>query len=207
MADHNEIQAVKATHTAVLMARPNVVGVGIGRRKVGGVHTDERCLSVLVANKIAVEGLAPEAMVPSQLGSVPTDVVEIGTIWSNQVPTGKFRPAPGGVSIGHYQISAGTLGAIVRDLGLSSLTITFWQIVMTLRLVIQSSSPAARTAAAWQTTSLPDWSVFVSLILVQRQAPTVVLPLLTLVLVTLLPTYLAPAIALAFSKPIPKPSI
>jgi hypothetical protein len=82
---------------------------------VGGVHTDERCLSVLVAHKIAIEGLAPEAMVPSQLCNVPTDVVEVGTIWSNQVPTGKFRTAPGGVSIGHYQISAGTLGAIVRD--------------------------------------------------------------------------------------------
>lgn len=115
MADQNEIRAVKAAHTAALMARPNVVGVGIGRRIVGGVQTDERCLSVLVADKIAIEGLAPEAMVPSQLSNVPTDVVEIGTIWSRQVPTGKFRPAPGGVSIGHYKISAGTLGAIVRD--------------------------------------------------------------------------------------------
>jgi hypothetical protein len=36
-------------------------------------------------------------------------------ISANQAPTGKFRPAPGGVSIGHYQISAGTLGCIVRD--------------------------------------------------------------------------------------------
>ncbi|MCP4415129.1 MAG: hypothetical protein GY805_00810 [Chloroflexi bacterium] len=115
MANHNEIREVKATHTAALMARPNVVGVGIGRRIAGGVQTDERCLSVLVANKIANEGLAAEAMVPSQLGSVPTDVVEVGAIWSTQVPTDKFRPAPGGVSIGHYQISAGTLGAIVRD--------------------------------------------------------------------------------------------
>ena len=115
MADLNEIQSIKATHTAALMARPNVVGVGIGQRVVGGTHTDELCLSVLVADKIAIEGLAPEAMVPSQLGSVPTDVVQIGTIWSRQVPTGKFRPAPGGVSIGHYQISAGTLGVMVRD--------------------------------------------------------------------------------------------
>lgn len=115
MANHNEIRTVKAAHTAALMARPNVVGVGIGQRITGGVQTGERCLSVLVADKIASEGLAAEAMVPSQLGSVPTDVVEVGAIWSTQVPTDKFRPAPGGVSIGHYQISAGTLGAIVRD--------------------------------------------------------------------------------------------
>lgn len=115
MAELSEIRAAKAAHTAVLMNRPNVVGVGIGRNIKGGVQTDELCLSVLVADKIAVEGLAPEALVPSQLGSVPTDVVQIGTVRANQVPTDKFRPAPGGVSIGHYQISAGTLGCVVRD--------------------------------------------------------------------------------------------
>ncbi len=115
MAELSEIRAAKAANTAALMARPNVVGVGIGRNVKGGVQTDELCLSVLVADKIAIEGLAPEALVPSQLGNVPTDVVQIGQIWSTQVPTDKFRPAPGGVSIGHYQISAGTLGCVVRD--------------------------------------------------------------------------------------------
>ena len=115
MADLNEIRAAKAMHAATLMGRPNVVGVGIGRRVVGSEQTDELCLSVLVAEKIAVEGWSPEALGPSQLGNVPTDVVQIGTVFANQVPTDKFRPAPGGVSIGHYQISAGTLGCIVRD--------------------------------------------------------------------------------------------
>lgn len=115
MANLNEIQTEKSAHTTALMARPNVVGVGIGQRIVGSTQTDELCLSVLVADKIAIEGLAPEALVPSRLGNVPTDVVQVGTIWSRQVPTDKFRPAPGGVSIGHYQTSAGTLGVIVRD--------------------------------------------------------------------------------------------
>lgn len=115
MADLNEIRAAKALHAAALMDRPNVVGVGIGRQIVKNVQTDELCLSVLVADKIAIEGLAPEALVPAQVSNVPTDVVQIGTVWANQAPTGKFRPAPGGVSIGHYQISAGTLGCIVRD--------------------------------------------------------------------------------------------
>lgn len=115
MAELSEIRAAKAAHTAELMDRPNVVGVGIGRRVKGNEQTNELCLSVLVADKIAVEGLAAEALVPSTLGNVPTDVVQIGTVRANQVPTGKFRPAPGGVSIGHFQISAGTLGCIVRD--------------------------------------------------------------------------------------------
>lgn len=115
MADLSEIRAAKAAHTAVLMDLPNVIGVGIGRQIVKDVQTDELCISVLVADKIAIEGLPPEALVPSQLGSVPTDVVQVGTIRANQVPTDRFRPAPGGVSIGHYQISAGTLGCVVRD--------------------------------------------------------------------------------------------
>ena len=115
MAELSEIRQVKAAQTAALMARPNVVGVGIGRRVIGNIHTEELCLSVLVADKIAAEGLAPEALVPDFYGGVPTDVVQIGTVRANQVPTGRFRPAPGGVSIGHYQISAGTLGCIVRD--------------------------------------------------------------------------------------------
>lgn len=115
MAELNEIRAVKAAHTAVLMKRPNVVGVGIGQRIVHGERTGELCISVLVADKIAIEGLAPEEIVPSQLGNIPVDVVQVGPIWARQSPTGRFRPAPGGVSIGHYQISAGTLGAIVHD--------------------------------------------------------------------------------------------
>jgi hypothetical protein len=115
MADLSEIRAAKAAHTAVLMDLPNVIGVGIGRQIVNNVQTDELCLSVLVADKIAIEGLPTGALVPSQVNGVPTDVVQVGTIRANQVPTDKFRPAPGGVSIGHYQISAGTLGCIVRD--------------------------------------------------------------------------------------------
>ncbi len=115
MASLSEVRAAKAAHTAVLMDLPNVIGVGIGRQIVGNVQTDELCLSVLVADKIAIEGLPPGALVPSQLGNVPTDVVQVGVIRADQAPTDKFRPAPGGVSIGHYQISAGTLGCIVRD--------------------------------------------------------------------------------------------
>jgi hypothetical protein len=41
---------------------------------------------------------------------MPTDVVETGVIRAFQAPTGRFRPAPGGVSVGHVAITAGTLG-------------------------------------------------------------------------------------------------
>ena len=49
------------------------------------------------------------------VSGVPTDVWEVGEIRALQARTDRWRPAPGGVSIGHYKITAGTLGCIVRD--------------------------------------------------------------------------------------------
>ncbi len=46
-----------------------------------------------------------------------TDVVETGRIQALQTRTGRWRPAPGGVSIGHYRITAGTLAAVARRAG------------------------------------------------------------------------------------------
>jgi hypothetical protein len=46
---------------------------------------------------------------------VPVDVVEVGLLRTFQARTDRWRPAPGGVSLGHYKITAGTFGAVVRD--------------------------------------------------------------------------------------------
>jgi hypothetical protein len=62
-----------------------------------------------------LDGLSPQSVVPKQLDGVLTDVVEIGDVRALQSRTARWRPAPGGVSIGHYQITAGTLGGVVRD--------------------------------------------------------------------------------------------
>ena len=43
-----------------------------------------------------------------------TDVIETGPIFALQDPTEKMRPARPGISIGHYQITAGTLGCLVQ---------------------------------------------------------------------------------------------
>jgi hypothetical protein len=48
---------------------------------------------------------------------LPTDVVETGLIRAFQTRTDRVRPAPGGVSIGHYLITAGTLGCLVNKNG------------------------------------------------------------------------------------------
>ncbi|WP_419584218.1 hypothetical protein [Thiolapillus sp.] len=51
---------------------------------------------------------------PSEIDGVPTDVIQTGVIRAFQEPTGRFRPAPGGVSVGHKDITAGTLGCWVK---------------------------------------------------------------------------------------------
>ena len=113
--EQERISQVKEQHWAELMAKPNVVGVGIGIKETRGEKTGEMSMVVLVRQKIPLDGLQPEVAVPAVVGGVPTDVIEVGDLRALQARTDRWRPAPGGVSIGHYRITAGTLGCVVRD--------------------------------------------------------------------------------------------
>jgi hypothetical protein len=74
------IQAVKAAHEAELMAKANVVGVGIGFRQQNQTRTDDVVLVVLVEKKLPRSQLAPEDIIPSQIDGVTVDVQESGRI-------------------------------------------------------------------------------------------------------------------------------
>jgi hypothetical protein len=115
MLDHSEVAKVKERHKDVILQKPNVVGVGTGYKVVKAQRTKELCVVALVTDKVPEAGLAPPALVPRELEGVPTDVVQVGVLRAHQSPTDRWRPAPGGVSIGHYQVTAGTLGCVVRD--------------------------------------------------------------------------------------------
>ncbi|UCC85355.1 MAG: hypothetical protein JSW46_07710 [Gemmatimonadota bacterium] len=97
------------------MAKPNVVGVGTGYKVVRRQGTDELCVVVLVRQKLPEAGLDREALIPPEVDGVATDVVQVGDIRALEEPTDRWRPAPGGVSLGHYQVTAGTFGSVVRD--------------------------------------------------------------------------------------------
>jgi hypothetical protein len=68
----------------------------------------------MVEQKLPKEQLKKKDLVPEEIKGVKTDVIETGIIKALQSPTDKWRPAPGGVSIGHLQITAGTLGCLVK---------------------------------------------------------------------------------------------
>jgi hypothetical protein len=69
--------------------------------------------------RIYVESEKDLLLLPSEITiagvSRPVQGIVSGRFYALQDRTGKFRPAPGGVSIGHKSITAGTLGCIVKD--------------------------------------------------------------------------------------------
>lgn len=78
--DIERARAVKAIHEQSLLAKPNVVGVGIGLRQREGQFSDEVCIVVSVRQKTPVEQLSPEDRIPALLDGVPVDVQVTGEL-------------------------------------------------------------------------------------------------------------------------------
>jgi hypothetical protein len=91
-----------------------VVGVGIGTKVVGNRDTGMRCVKVYVAQKLDPGELEPGCRVPEEVGGAPTDVEDAGEVRSLAF-SGRVRPIPGGISIGHPEGGTGTLGCMVED--------------------------------------------------------------------------------------------
>jgi hypothetical protein len=111
------VQEMKRQYEARLLSMSNVVAIGVGLKIAGDVQTNEPSVVVSVIKKLPVIQLPESSLVPKTLGGVKTDVIETGKIFALQDPTQKMRPARPGVSIGHYQITAGTLGCLVQRNG------------------------------------------------------------------------------------------
>lgn len=128
-----------------LLARENVLGVGIGRKIRDGVESGEPCLTVFVTQKLPLDALREEERIPASVRHCKTDVVELGQVFAGDgvvsrlsesaVPSWgppepmpaeppapprealrhRARPARGGASIGHYRVLGGTIAAGVID--------------------------------------------------------------------------------------------
>lgn len=115
----HSLESVRATAHAngrALLGKSNVVATGVGYKVTAGTRTDMLCVVCSVEKKLPLSALEQSDRIPAEVDGLPTDVVETGPVRTLQSPTGRFRPAPGGVSIGHRDITAGTLGCVVlRD--------------------------------------------------------------------------------------------
>ncbi len=97
---------------------PNVVGVGLGKKRTRGTPTGEVAVKFYVKEKLHPLLVKDGEVIPDEIEGVPTDVEQSGefSIWRPIPPIyhRKVRPAMGGLSIGHYEITAGTLGCLVK---------------------------------------------------------------------------------------------
>lgn len=76
----DRVHAVQRAHQATLMAKANVVGVGVGLRRRAGDLTDDVVLVVMVSRKVPRAQLAPKDLVPCEIDGVPVDVQVVGQI-------------------------------------------------------------------------------------------------------------------------------
>ncbi len=111
------VREAKRKYVDLLLKSKNVVACGVGFKQTNGRISSELCVVVSVEKKMPEAQLMPEDIVPKMVDEVKTDVQETGVIRALQARTDRWRPAPGGVSIGHESITAGTLGCLVRREG------------------------------------------------------------------------------------------
>ncbi len=90
-------------HTDALLEIPGVVGTAVT------MQPDGRPGLVLLLERAGVPGL------PAMLEGIPVSQRVTGRLMAFSDPTKRQRPAPMGFSVGHPAITAGTIGARVRD--------------------------------------------------------------------------------------------
>ena len=102
---------IKEQVERTLLALPGVTGVGLGRNSPESIN-------------IYLKSACPKITcnIPESIGGVPVKQIVTGKIEALNLlepPVAsrkdKFRPAPGGVSIGHFLVSAGTFGIVCYD--------------------------------------------------------------------------------------------
>lgn len=122
---HDSLISLARASANDLFNYPNVVGVGVGTKIANEVDTGKPCLTVLVKKKESREQLNEDELIPRELNETATDVVESGDLHTGSATKwygsrldrkAKMRPARPGISIAHYQVSAGTFGAVVYDI-------------------------------------------------------------------------------------------
>lgn len=109
-----------------VLQKPGVMSVGTGYKLVGGKPTNELSLVIGVKKKKPFSVLSKSEVIPEIIDGISTDIIEIGTPvcqakrgrpkkQSDPIePTKTFRPIFPGISIGHYQTTAGTFGCVVK---------------------------------------------------------------------------------------------
>jgi len=99
----------------------NIVGVGLGvsgESEMSSADPGVGCLNVYVAEECAIDDVKAALVDDMGVSAASSDDFPINVIVTGEIDADshrfKIRPAPGGVSCGHYKITAGTLGCLAR---------------------------------------------------------------------------------------------
>lgn len=107
-------------HAVELLNKPDVYAVGVGEKVSKGKRTGKKALICSIKKKKPLAQLAADEMIPDSIDGIPTDIVEIGDrprAFQDNDQRLRLRPVMPGTSTGHYEITAGTIGAIVEVAG------------------------------------------------------------------------------------------
>jgi hypothetical protein len=96
-----------------LFKKAGVQAVGLGFKKKDKITSNIKSIIVSVDRKLPLGMIKKKDRIPMVLDGVLTDVVETNII--KTMHTNKHRPATGGTSIGHVDITAGTFGCLVKQ--------------------------------------------------------------------------------------------
>jgi hypothetical protein len=98
-----------------LMRDKGCMSVGIGKKVINGEKTGVDSVVCSVKEKLPQSMLTKQTRIPDFIEGVITDVIVSKQLQALATLSAPKRPAPGGVSIGHFAITAGTLGCYVND--------------------------------------------------------------------------------------------
>lgn len=109
----------------------NVHAVGVGHKIVEGRQTEELCVRLYVVQKLAKSLLPENAILPSAIEGIPTDVIESPPAFflpsvahsasaaaaapCTNVRRTRQRPVMAGISSAHFNVTAGTITCFCRS--------------------------------------------------------------------------------------------
>ncbi len=76
--NYEHAKAVKQAYEKDLLAKANVVGVGVGLRRRRNKLTEKTAIVVMVRRKVPPDQLNREDLIPGEIEGVPVDVQEVG---------------------------------------------------------------------------------------------------------------------------------
>jgi hypothetical protein len=96
-----ELKKILAEWSETILEIPGVTGVGTASKHI----------------LITVAKMEPKtlAAIPTQIEDIPVKIIEAGPFHFLQTRKDRWRPMVGGISIGHYKVTSGTLACMVKD--------------------------------------------------------------------------------------------